>query len=80
MSDDPTDIPSLEARVEAMRRLGVLEWGAIKLGPMPPTEAKTETQQKKSADELEQERRKARRDIALGASGSLVPRLGERPE
>lgn len=77
MSDDPTDIPGLEQRVAAMRRLGVTEWGSIKLGPMPQPEA-TETQQpKKTAAEIEQEQRVQRRAVALAASGSLVRRLGE---
>jgi hypothetical protein len=74
MSDDPTDIPGLEQRVEAMRRLGVTEWGSIKLGPVPQGEAKTETQQE-SSDARERRVRADQRTLALAASGRLVPRL-----
>ena len=76
MSDDPTDIPGLEQRVAAMRRLGVTAWGSIKLGPMPPPEA-TATTQQESSDARERRARDEQRRIALSASGRLVPRLGE---
>ncbi|MER3499799.1 MAG: hypothetical protein C4308_14855 [Chitinophagaceae bacterium] len=70
-------ISELEARVAKMRELGVTKWGDIELGPAPQPDA-TETQQpKKTAAEIEQEQRLARRAVALAASGSLVRRLGE---
>jgi hypothetical protein len=72
---DPA-IADLEARVAKMRALGVTRWGDIELGPAPQGEAKTQTQQKSPA-QLEEERRKAQRSIALGAAGALVPRLGQ---
>lgn len=77
--DDPTDIPGLEARVEAMRRLGVTEWGTVKLGPEPQGEAKATTQYEKPEDRERRQREEQRR-IALSASGRLVPRLVENRE
>jgi hypothetical protein len=77
MSDSPTDIPGLEARVEAMRRLGVTEWGDVKLGPAPQVEAATTTQQTETLDAREQKARDTQRALALAASGRLVRRLGE---
>ncbi len=74
MSDDPADIPGLEQRVAAMRRLGVTKWGDIELGPMPQEAAKEETQSKSPA-RREREARDEQRRIALSASGRLVPRL-----
>lgn len=73
---DPTDIPSLEARVAAMRRLGVTRWGDIELGAVPADEAKVETQYE-SPQDRERKARDEQRRIALGASGRLVPRLGD---
>lgn len=72
MSDDPTDIPSLEARVIAMRRLGVLEWGSIKLGPEPtiPSSEEDATQRSLKLEKQERERRNA---LRLAASGGPRP-------
>lgn len=68
---DPA-ITILEARVKAMRALGVVKWADIELGPEPApagTSSEDETQRK---DRLEAEQRRVAR-LRFGASGGPVP-------
>ena len=66
---DPMTLPELIQAVAEMRRLGVVEWNGIKLGPVPaeaPTSDQDETQRiaDAKAAELKREERKK-----FGASG-----------
>jgi hypothetical protein len=63
-------IASLEAKVGAMRRLGVTKWGDIELGPAPLSDADDDIPaQRVDAAKAEQERRDRVRRIALASSG-----------
>lgn len=73
MSDDPTDISDLEQRVAAMRRLGVTEWGSIKLGPDPRSPDEDATQRSEQLDRQKQEAAERERRLKFGASGG--PRI-----
>ena len=69
MSDEkePEDeIALFERKVARMREMGVLEWGNIKLGPLPPKAPpapSAKEQQENAAKELEK-----KRDIMFAAS------------
>ncbi len=70
-------LTDLEARVAKMRELGVVEWGDIKLGPVPAKAEDDEdaTQRKLTPEQVEARDRAERRRVASGASGGPVPRL-----
>jgi hypothetical protein len=74
LDDRDADITSLELRVRAMRRLGVVRWSDIELGPDPLVEASPE-QPHVSPEAREKQERADRRTLALAASGGLVRRL-----
>ena len=64
--DPPDDLALFERKVARMREMGVLEWGDIKLGPLPPKAPAAPTakeQQESAAKELER-----KRDIMFAAS------------
>lgn len=69
------DTLGLELAVSAMRRLGVVRWDGIELGPAPSTDAPIE-QPHVSPEDREKQERADRRSVALAASGGLVKALG----
>ncbi len=71
-TEKPTDIEVLQARVKAMRDLGVTRWQDIELGPEPAQPPSKEDATKRSQQsEAESKAREER--LKFGASGG--PRL-----
>jgi hypothetical protein len=68
------DTETLALAVSAMRRLGVVKWDGIELGPDPLSEAPIE-QPHVSPEAVESRERTERNRVALAASGGLVRRL-----
>ncbi len=73
------DIAYLEAIVPVMRRLGVVDFAGVKLGPVPLSDAGQDepTQRTLTAAELERRARQERRRVASASSGGPVPRVGD---
>lgn len=69
-------IVELEARVTAMRRLGVVRWADIELGPSPlePERPEEDATQRSMTREREKTERDQR--IRFGASGGPRPAVG----
>lgn len=68
-------ILDLEARVEAMRRLGVTRWAEIELGPVlsPSSPEQDATQRSEQLDRQKQEAAQRVRLLKFGASGGPRP-------
>lgn len=59
-------IADLEARVEAMRRLGISRWADIELGPVPGSPVEDNTEQSARLERQEKERVERVRFAASG--------------
>jgi hypothetical protein len=64
-------ITDLEARVEAMRRLGVSRWSDIELGPSPDTSPDEDATQRSMR--LERDAKERKQLLRFGATGGPRP-------
>jgi hypothetical protein len=76
----PASLAELEATVALMRKLGVTEWGDIKLGVLPPAPPKDhftpeELSDRKRADNQRKDREAVRRRDIRFAHSSIKPVL-----